>query len=193
MRKLPLFILILIFICSNAFSSQESSTELDPEGWWAALWEGVYPTYDLYGRSVLLDDSLNFGGGFSIGAETDLFRFEAYAQGDYFMSPLGSSGNLALMEFDVEGGISLGWKFLKFWNFDVYVACDIGYFAQFVQTPYQSETYTLGFNGIMLRPKLMTELNIGKWYGISVGVFYQFPLYPNYDRYQGVGIMVSIL
>ena len=92
-----------------------------------------------------------------------------------------------------ETGMSLGWKFLKFWAFDVYIACDIGYYMQLVETHYQPGKQTIGFNGIMLRPKLMTELNIGKWYGISLGVFYQFPLYPFYNRYQGVGIMVSIL
>ncbi len=193
MKKLVSILIITLLLIVPLAAAEDNPDELDPEGWWNALWADVYPTYDLYARSVLMGDSLNFGGGFSIGAETSAFRFEAYAQGDYFMNPLGSAGSLGLLEFDVEAGISLGWKFLKFWNFDVYVACDIGYFMQFVQTPYQPDYYTIGFNGIMLRPKLMTELNIGKWYGISVGVFYQFPLYPQYDRYRGVGIMLSIL
>ena len=70
---------------------------------------------------------------------------------------------------------------------------DLCYRMRFIQTHYQPDGYTIGFNGIMLRPKLMTELNIGKWYGISLGVFYQFPLYPGYDRYRGIGIMDSIL
>lgn len=193
MRRFPVLIMIVLALSFPAAAAESEYVKLDPEGWWAALWDGVYPTYDLYARSVLFGDSMNFGGGFTIGAETDLFRFEFYAQGDYFMSPLGSTGSLALLEFDIESGLSLGWKFMKFWSFDVYVACDIGYFMQFVITPYQSDSYTLGFNGIMLRPKLMTELNIGKWYGISVGVFYQFPLYPAYERYRGIGIMFSIL
>lgn len=195
MKKISVVFLLFFVMLIPAFSSEtETETaELNPKGWWAALWEGVYPTYDLYGRSVLFTDSLNVGGGFTIGAETSMFRFEFYAQGDYFMAPLDSQGSLALLEFDVEAGLSLGWKFLKFWSFDVYVACDIGYFMQVLITPYQSDSYTLGFNGLMVRPKLMTELNIGKWYGISVGVFYQFPVYPSYERYRGIGIMVSIL
>ena len=188
-----LTIILSVFISPVIAAEDEPSEELNPEGWWKALWDGVYPTYDLYVRSVLMGNSLNFGGGFSIGAETPAFRFEYYLQGDYFMSPLGTSGTAAALEMDFETGLSLGWKFLKFWSFDVYVACDIGYYMQLVQTHYQPNRMTIGFNGIMLRPKLMTELNIGKWYGISVGVFYQFPLYPYYDRYQGVGIMMSIL
>ena len=182
-------ILIVILIVSSLLPVYSATVvpaedeELNP----AAL------RYDLYGRSVLMGDDLNFGGGISIGVETPNFVFEVYGQGDYFLFPLGSKGTAAALEFDIEAGITLGWKFLKFWHFDTYVACDIGYYMQFVQTHYQPDGYTIGFNGIMLRPKLMTELNIGKWYGISLGVFYQFPLYPGYDRYRGIGIMVSIL
>ena len=189
-----ILLILLLFSCSFLAASEEPRTELDPKGWWEAFWEGAYVSYDLYGRSVLLgNDDLNFGGGLSIGVETGNFLFQVYGQGDYFLFPLGSTGTAAALEFDIEAGVTLGWKFIKFWNFDVFLACDIGYFAQFVQTHYQPNGYTIGFNGIMLRPKLMTELNIGKYYGISVGVFYQFPLYPSYSRYQGVGIMVSIL
>lgn len=194
MKKLiAIAALVLSLLAVPLYAAEPETPELNPEGWWNALWEGVYPTYDLYIRSVLMGGSLNFGGGFSVGAETPDFRFEGYLQGDYFMSPLGTEGTAAAMEIDLELGVSLGWKFLKFWNFDTYIACDIGYYMQFVETHYQPGRQTIGFNGIMLRPKLMTELNIGKWYGISVGVFYQFPLYPSYGRYQGVGIMVSIL
>ena len=188
--------MIIVLLCSSIYAEPTANNEevdLNPEGWWGALWEGAMPTYDLYVRSVLMGDSLNFGGGFSLGVETDNFRFEGYLQGDYFMSPLGTEGSAAAMEMDFEAGISLGWKMLKFWHFDTYVGCDLGYFMQLVETHYQPGKQTIGFNGIMLRPKLVTELNIGKWYGISVGVFYQFPLFPAYSRYQGVGIMVSIL
>ncbi len=190
-RFLAVFMMLVMLF--PVFSAEPEERELDPKGWWAALWDGAQITYDLYGRSVLMGDDLNFGGGLSIGVETPSFIFSAYGQGDYFLFPLGTKGTAAALEFDIEAGITLGWKFLKFWAFDTYVACDIGYYMQFVQTHYQPDGYTMGFNGIMLRPKLMTELNIGKWYGISVGVFYQFPLYPAYERYKGVGIMVSIL
>ena len=87
MKKLLIILTIIlsVFISPVIAAEEEPSTELDPEGWWNALWEGVYPTYDLYVRSVLMGNSLNFGGGFSIGAETPAFRFEYYLQGDYFM------------------------------------------------------------------------------------------------------------
>ena len=195
MKRL-LIVSFLFLACFSIYAADDVShdDELNPQGWWADFWDGAFVSYDLYGRSVLLGMSdLNFGGGLSIGVETENFIFQAYGQGDYFLFPLASTGTAAALEFDLEAGITLGWKFIKFWHFDVFIACDIGYFAQFVKTHYQPEGYTLGFNGIMLRPKLMTELNIGRYYGISVGVFYQFPLYPSYSRYQGIGLMVSIL
>ena len=195
MKKIGVVILLFLLFSFPLMANEEGdSTELDPEGWWAAFWHDASISYDLYGRSVLLgNDDLNFGGGLSIGVETENFLFQIYGQGDYYLFPLGSKGTAAALEFDLEAGITMGWKFIKFWNFDVFIACDLGYFLQFVQTHYQPGGYTLGFNGIMLRPKLMTELNIGKYYGISIGVFYQFPLYPSYERYQGLGLMVSIL
>ena len=196
MKKISAIVLIMITLISMPIYSTEGTPEeeeLNPSGWWDALWEGSHLTYDLYARSVLMGDSLNFGGGLSLGVKTNHFRFDGYFQGDYFMSPLGTEGSAAAMEMDFEIGISLYWKMISFWHFDTYIGCDLGYYMQLVQTHYQPNGQTIGFNGIMLRPKLVTELNIGNWYGISVGVFYQFPLFPAYSRYRGVGIMVSIL
>ena len=191
MKKILIVILVLSLPLFSAFSADDEIT-LNPESWWSELWTDAHFSYDVYVRSTLLRGDYNVGGGISLGVTTNRFRFESYFQGDYFFTPMGNS-YFSPLEFDVEAGLTLGWKFLEVGSFDVYIAGDIGYFMQFVQTPYQPDYYTIGFNGIMLRPKLMTELNIGKWYGISVGVFYQFPLYPSYGRYQGVGIMVSIL
>ena len=193
MKRFFSILLLLVIGASSLCAADGTEEDLNPSGWWADFWRDSFVSYDLYGRSVLMGDDLNFGGGFSIGVETEDFVFLGYAQGDYFLFPLGSTGTAAALEFDLEFGLTLGWKFLKFWHFDTYVGCDLGYYTQFVQTHYQPNGYTIGFNGIMLRPKLMTELNIGRYYGISVGVFYQFPLYPRYERYQGVGIMVSVL
>ena len=102
-----LTIILSVFISPVIAAEDKTSEELNPEGWWKALWDGVYPTYDLYVRSVLMGNSLNFGGGFSIGAETPAFRFEYYLQGDYFMSPLGTSGTAAALEMDFETGLSV--------------------------------------------------------------------------------------
>ena len=192
--KVFLIALMFLFILSPLFAVDDDydGNKLNPKGWWDALFADSFITYDLYARSFLVSDSWNAGGGLSLGIETPSFRFEVYGQGDYFFTPLGSM-KVASKEFDLEGGISLGWKFLKFWHFDTYVACDFGYFAQFVKTHIEPDSFLLGANGLMLRPKLMTELNFGRYYGLSIGVFYQFVLYPSYDRYNGVGIMFSFI
>ena len=195
MKKLiAIAALVLSLLAVPLYSAEPEKPELNPEGWWNALWEGVYPTYDLYIRSVLMGGSLNFGGGFSVGAETPDFRFEGYLQGDYFMSPLGTEGTAAAMEIDLELGVSLGWKFLKFWNFDTYIACDIGYYMQLTSI-YQNPAagVFMGHNGIVLRPKYVTEFQIAKHYSMSIGIYYQVAILPDYSDYNGFGIMVSIL
>lgn len=191
MKKIIL-VLLLILMAVPAFAS-DNERKLDPTGWWNALWEDSQFCYDLYARSSLLRNSLSFGGGLSLGVETTQFRFDFYAQGDYFMTPVGVSGTVAALETDVETGLSLGWKFLKFWAFNTYLSCDIGYYAQFIIPQRYSSELTLVNNGLMIRPKLMTELKIAKYYGITMGVYYQFPLFPGYSDYRGFGIIVSIL
>lgn len=206
MKKTILLLLIIIFMIvplvaadapSNPLEASQSTGDvpkLQPKGWWNDLWSGSHLTYDLYVRSVLLNHhSLNYGGGLSLGVKTSNLRVDTYFQGDYFLKPLGGEGGAAKMEFDLEPGISLYWKFIKFWNFDTYVGCDIGYYAQFVKTHYQPDYFTLGFNGLMIRPKLYTELNIGNWYGLSLAVFYQLPVYPSYSDYRGLGILFSFV
>lgn len=204
MKKIIVLLVLFVCILFPVFSSEENPVDqdvetvkeenLNPSGWWNDFWAGSHVTYDLYARSVLLQrEGVNFGGGLSLGVKTPRFRFDTYFQGDYFMKPLGGEGGAAALEFDLEGGITLSWKFIEFWNFDTYVGCDIGYYAQFVRTHYQPETFTLGFNGLMIRPKLYTELNIGNWYGLSVAVFFQMPVYPVYSDYRGLGIMFSFV
>lgn len=190
-----ILILLLVFLIPfSAFSAEEEKKDLDPEGWWNALWENSNVCFDLFARSTFVRGGFTAGGGFSGGIETDQFRFDIYALTDYFLDPLGSMGALARMEFMIEGGVSLGWKFLKFWSFTTYVSCDIGYYCQFLVYPGNeiSELNSV-FNGLMLRPKLMTELEIAKYYSLSVGVFYQFPVIPTYSDYNGFGILFSIM
>lgn len=186
--KKNIALLILVTMLLVPVSAEE--TELNPEGWWNSLWHGASFCYDVYARSTMLRGDYNIGGGFSGGVETDLFRFEGYIQGDYFLEPMGSK-KIAALEFDVEAGISLGWKFLEFWHFTTYVACDLGYNMQFLQS-HDNDSIFMFNNGFMVRPKLMTELKIFNHYSLSLGVYYQFMVYPYYDDYKGLGILFSI-
>lgn len=187
--------IILPVSATSATHLGEEKYADDVAGWWSGLWEGAHFSYDGYFRSALLRDNPTLGGGLSLGVETNMFKFESYAQADYFMAPLGGEGGAAALEFTWEAGINLNWKFLQFWGFNVWAACDIGYFGQMVKgfsyPPYDS--YMLGANGLIIRPKLMTELKIAKYYGLTLGVFYQLPVYPAYADYNGLGIVFSIM
>ena len=166
----------------------------NPEGWWNALWSNAQFSYDLFAKSTLLRGDNVIGGGLSMGVETEKFRFEGYGQADYFMKPFGGNGGLAGLELCTEIGVDAAWKFLEFWSFDIWAGCDIGYFTQLVKglsyPPY--DELVMGYSGLMIRPKLLTELKIAKYYGLTLGFYYQIPVYPAYSDYSGLGIMFSI-
>ena len=164
----------------------------NPEGWWNALWSNAQFSYDLFAKSTLLRGENVPGGGLSMGVETDKFRFEGYGQLDYFLKPFAGTG-IATMELNTELGVSAAWKFLEFWSFDIWAGCDIGYYTQLVDgLPYAPDQLVMGYSGLILRPKLLTELKIAKYYGLTLGFYYQMPVYPAYSDYSGLGIMFSI-
>lgn len=192
MKKIILIIILISSILVPALYAQEQYAS-NPQGWWDDLWIDSQASFDLFAKSTLIRGNISVGGGFSGGVETPQFRFDLYVLGDYFLEPLGGKGGAAKLEIAPEVGISLGWKFLKFWAFNTYLSCDLGYFAQLAMTDYGGSSFILGANGLMVRPKLMTELKIAKYYGITIGVYYQFPLFPGYKDYNGFGILLSIL
>lgn len=195
--KKILCLALAIYMLSGALVAAESSDRYagDPAGWWNSLWNDAHFSYDGYARSTLLRGSQSFGGGLSLGVETDRFKFEGYGQVDYFMEPLGGNGGAAALELMWEAGINLNWKFMEFWAFDVWASCDLGYYSQVLKgLPYPPyDQLVTGFSGLMVRPKLMTELKIARYYGITLGVYYQFPVYPAYSDYRGLGIVLSIM
>ncbi len=191
MKKALLTAFLAFALIMPLFAEEEYAS--NPEGWWNDLWKDSTFNMDIYGRSTFQRGSISVGGGLSAGVTTGRFRFDLYGQTDYFLQPLGGSGGAALFEMDAEAGITLGMKIVSFWSFDTYIACDLGYYMQFLKTPYQSDIATLGFNGLMIRPKLLTDLKIAKYYGIMLGVYYQLPIYPAYSDYSGFGIMLSIM
>ena len=170
------------------------AAEGNPEGWWNALWNDAHFSYDLFAHSTLLRGENVPGGGFSLGVETEKFRFETYGLGSYFMKPFAGNGGIAALEVGTELGIDMAWKFLEFWSFDVWATCNIGYYTQLVKgLPYPPyDELVMGYSGLMIRPRLLIELKIAKYYGLTAGVYYQMPVYPAYSDYSGLGIMFSI-
>lgn len=176
-----------------ALPQEEPKAPVQEEGWWNRTISAADFSYDVYFRSMKNRDAdFSVGGGINLGLRTDHFKFEFYGLGDYFLKPLGGEGGAAVLEFMVEPGVMFAWKFLDVWKTNTFLCLDLGYFMQFAAIPTQPDKTFLANNGIMARVKLMTEFKIAKYYDISLGLFYQLPLYPVYDEYKGLGAMISI-
>ena len=189
------FLIILFVLCFSIMpisASEESASELE---WWEMPPEKPEFTYDLFGRvSMVRGSSLAVGGGIDLGIKTDSFKFEIYTVGDYYLSPLGGQGGAALLEFSVEPGVTFSWKFMQVWRTRTYLGLDIGYFMQYAKIPQDpSVGIFLAHNGLMLRPKVVTEFQFAKHYNMSIGIYYQIPIFPAYDEYRGLGVMLAII
>lgn len=169
-------------------------TKKDETSWWQSEVESASFLYDLYFRATMLrGDTFALGGGLNIGLETSSFQFAVYGLGDYFMAPIGGIGGAASLEYMVETGVMFSWKLAQAWISRSYIAVDAGYFMQYAKIPQDTSRIFLANNGIMLRPKFYTLLQIGEYYNMSIGVYYQIPLYPQYNDYKGLGAFISIL
>lgn len=187
----------LDWLISQLLAEKEGREGEKPEEekkWWEKDIEKPMFSYDLFARAFMNQDTnFGLGGGLSMGVQTDSFRFELYGLADYFMKPIGGSGGAASLELMVEAGTTFAWKFMEAWRTRTYVELDFGYYAQLVQIPQQPGETFLAYNGIMMRPKIVTHLQILKHWDLSMGLFYQVPLYPVYEPYNGLGIIFGIL
>ena len=194
MRKLLVFLIVVFLMVVPLAADAEVGTE-DTLEWWEVPPEKPTLTYDLFARaSMVRGSSPVVGGGLDIGIQTNSFKFLVYGLGDYYLNPLGGVGGAASLEFSVETGITFAWKFMQVWRTRTYIELDVGYFMQFAQIPQNTAAgIFMAHNGVMLRPKVVTDFQIARHYKMSLGIYYQVPILPSYDEYQGLGIMVSIL
>ena len=187
MKKL-LIILLVLLLSFSLFAAEEEKS------WWQSTIEEASFMYDLYFRATMLrEDSFGLGGGINLGLETDSFQFAVYGLCDYFMKPVGGIGGAASLEYMIEPGVMFAWKMVEAWISRSYVAVDVGYYMQFARIPQDANTTFMAYNGLMIRPKFYTLLQISKHYNMSIGLYYQIPLYPQYSDYKGVGVSIAIL
>ena len=191
MKKLLTILLVLLLSFSLFAEQAEETTE---KSWWQTTIEEASFMYDLYGRATMLrEDTFSVGGGVNIGLETDSFQFAVYGLCDYFLDPLGGIGGAASFELMVESGALFAWKLAEAWISRSYVAVEVGYYMQFARIPQDPSITFFANNGFMIRPKFYTLLQISKHYNISIGIYYQMPLYPAYSDYKGIGVCLAIL
>ncbi len=187
-------IITLLLILTLAFSLFAEAQTNQSKSWWQSTIEDASFMYDLYLRATMVrEKSFSVGGGINIGLETDTFQFAIYGLGDYFPDPIGGIGGAASLEYMIESGAMFAWKLAEAWISRSYVAIDFGYYMQFAKIPQDPDTLFLAKNGFMIRPKFYTLLQISKHYNISIGIYYQIPLYPQYSDYKGVGVALAIL
>ena len=190
MKKL-ITILLILTLTFSLFAQEQAE---ESKSWWQTTIEDATFMYDLYFRATMLrEDSFALGGGINLGLETDTFQFAVYGLGDYFLDPIGGLGGAASLEYMVETGAMFAWKLAEAWISRSYVAIDFGYYMQFAKIPQDPDTLFLANNGFMIRPKFYTLLQISKHYNMSIGLYYQIPLYPQYSDYKGVGVSIAIL
>lgn len=183
-------LLLVLLLAFSLFATDET----EEKSWWQTTIEEATFLYDLYGRATMLrEDSFGLGGGINIGLETDSFQFAVYGLCDYFMNPIGGIGGAASLEYMIEPGVMFAWKLAQAWISRSYIAVDVGYYMQFARIPQDIDRTFMAFNGVMIRPKFYTLLQISKHYNISIGLYYQIPLYPAYADYKGFGVCLAIL
>lgn len=171
-----------------------ASVTKEQNDWWDSEIEKAHFSYDVYFRSFKNRGSnFSVGGGLNIGLQTSSFKFELYGLGDYFLKPLGGEGGAASLEYMLEVGGMLAWKFMEVWRTRTYICLDVGYFMQFASIPRAPKDIFMAMNGIMIRPTVKTYFQISKNYDMSLGLFFQTPLYPVYNDYRGVGVIIGIL
>ncbi|MDY4611578.1 MAG: hypothetical protein SPD11_13295 [Sphaerochaetaceae bacterium] len=181
-------------LATDAMPPDAGASQPEKKSWWQSEVEEASFSYDLYFRTQMLRNAtFSLGGGLNLGLQTASFKFEFYGLGDYYLAPLGGTGGAASLEFSIETGVMLAWKFMEVWRTRTYVCLDMGWYAQFAKIPQQPDDIFMGFNGIMFRPKIMTEIRISEHYAVSIGLFYQFPLYPAYSDYRCLGAMISFI
>ncbi len=189
MKKTITFLLILTLALSVLTASQSTQDK----SWLKTTLEDASSIRNLYGRATMVrENSFSFGGGLNIGIETNAFQFSLYGLGDYFPKPIGGTGGAASLEFMAETGAMFAWKIIEAWITKNYIAIDFGYYMQFAKIPQDPDTLFLAKNGFMIRPKIHTLLQISKHHSISISLYYQIPLYPQYSDYKGLGISLGI-
>ncbi len=150
----------------------------------------------LYLTSTMLFSFPTIGAIWDIGAKFDTVTIALYFKGEYFPRPLGSSSfNLISSEIASEFGLSFQVKIYELGRFSVNLGIESGWYQQWLMqyNDRVDNQYHLVNNGLMIRPSASLGWRLVGWWEAQLGLFYQTPLYPFYDGYQGWGVYLMIV
>lgn len=184
----------------SVLSAESSFTESDKEELRSFIDDYLNNNEELdYVWHLSVDSAMIYGyptlgGILDFGAEFDTVTISLYLRYEHFFRPLGSqSGKLAVAEEFGEAGMSMKIRIYELGRFNVNVGINTAWYQQWLMLRSNAGTYNLTHNGLLIRP----ETSIGwRFFGswrVELGLYYQTPLYPSYDGYQGWGCFVKIL
>lgn len=181
MKKLLLLVLCIIVPFSIMASDVEEA-------------RGLY--IDIYATGKLVR-STDFaaGGGFAAGYYGNGLTVALYANASYVFNPGG--GPLALnMEILAEPGLRLSWRFFRSGMLSTDISLDTGFLTAWGlnRTFGEQWKFYLVYPGIVTRPGLTMNLDLGGGFAFSLGIFYQMAVYPRYvgSEYDGFGIVLRL-
>ena len=183
MKRFLVIVLLVLSIATLFASNLEGKEKAD-----------VSFSSHIYGESVMLFGYPTLGGAWDNGITIDSVTIAAYIRYSHLFRPLGSTtGKLVIAEELGEGGLSFKVRFYENGRFNMNLGINTGWYQQWVMLNSTPGSYHLIHNGLIIRPECSIGWRlIGKW-NVELGFFYQSPLYPTYDDYQGWGIFIKAL
>ena len=154
----------------------------------------IHLTSHLYVDTTMLYGYPTVGATWDIGLGIDTVTIAVYLRYSHFFKPLGSdTGNLYIGEEMGELGLSFKVRAYELGRFNVNFGINTGWYQQWLMYRTSANTYNLVNNGLIIRPEASIGWNwIGRW-NMEIGLFYQTPLYPSYEGYEGWGVYFKIV
>ena len=180
MKKILVILLLFILILPIFAKDDKERTD-------------VHLAAHLYGDAVMLYGYPAVGGAFDIGLNIDTVSIATYLRFEHLFRPQGSNtGKLVVAEEMGELGLSFKVRLYELGRFNVSLGINTGWYQQWVMLGSNAGIYNLVHNGVIVRPECNIGWRIlGQWY-MELGFFYQTPLYPFYNGYQGWGVQVKL-
>ena len=186
MKKVFFIIIVaLLSICSISASENESY-----------FLPGVDVDFSshIYGETTMLFGYPTLGGAWDMGVQVDTVNISMYLRYNHLFRPLGSAtGRLVIAEEMCEEGLSFKVKIYEMGRFNVKIGINTGWYQQFLMLQSNPGVYNLVHNGVVLRPECSIGWRVAGWWNVELGFFFQTPLYPVYEDYEGWGVFVKVV
>lgn len=200
MKKVILILLIALLSSISLFADPYKLTDSEKESLRPLLDDYFRKDINVnYASHVYLDTTMIYGyptvgATVDFGVQIDTVTIATYLRYEHFFKPLGSStGRFAAAEEFGEAGLSMKIKIYELGRFNVNLGINTAWYQQWIMLQSNAGTYNLANNGLLVRPEVSIGWRTIGWWNVELGLFYQTPLYPAYDGYQGWGCFLKIV